>query len=112
MIRTYQQLLRLAFVGSALLPLATQIASAGDIGGLYIGGRLTLVTYLGFVTGCCVAILKYGDCLMALVARESAAQADFLDTMSEAWVPRAIAVSAALSLLLELAVIRWHASMF
>lgn len=112
MIRTYQQLLRLAFVGSALLPLATQIASAGDIGGLYIGGRLALVTYLGFVTCCCVAILKYGDRLMAVAARESAAQADFLDTMSEAWVPRAIAVSAALGLLLELAVIRWHASMF
>jgi spermidine synthase len=112
MIRTYQQLLRLAFVGSALLPLLTQIASAKSIGGLFLGGRLTLVLYLIFVVGCSLAILKHGDGLVAAVARESAAQADFLDTLPESWVPRAICMAAALSLFLELAVIRWHASMF
>jgi spermidine synthase len=113
MIRTYYQLLRLAFVGSAVLPLATGIATAGDLEGLfYVGDRLTVVMFLLVVLACSVAVSKYGDRLMIAIAGESAAQAEFLDTLPEAWVPRAIAIAAATSLFLELAVIRWHASMF
>jgi len=113
MIRTYQQLLRLAFVGSVLLPLATQITSAGSIQGAFDGeGQLTTISFLLVAVGCGIAILKYADRLMAGVTRESAAQAEFLDTLQEKWVPSAVAVAAGLSLFLELAVIRWHGSMF
>jgi SAM-dependent methyltransferase len=112
-IRTFRQLLVLAFAGSVLLPLVTVIASSGGFSGIFVTDlQPTLVVYLSMVLGCCVAVMKFGDRLFHLLVRESLDQGKFVDSISESRIPIAIAASAALSLVLELAVIRWHASMF
>ncbi len=111
---SYLRLMTLAVAGSGLAPLVTVFASS------YLqGGGLPwrdLPVYLLMAVAMVVLARMAGRILRRLEGRmESAAAgqtAYLLEELPERWVGRAIFSAAALSLFLELAVIRWQATVF
>jgi spermidine synthase len=112
-IQTYRRFLNCVFLGSLILPPVAVVSSTYSLE-QHLSGRAELkimfyclvaaASFIGFL-----AILKkYG----AVLSREALDQADFLGSLSGSLVSTAIVISAGLSLFLELAVIRWQASMF
>lgn len=113
MIRTYRRLLNCVFLGSLVLPPAAVVSSTYSLE-QHLSGRAELkilfyclaaaASFIGFLA----LVTKYG----AVLSREALDQADFLDSLSGSLVPPMIVIAAGLGLFLELAVIRWQASMF
>ena len=110
MIRSFRNLLVLAFVGSvALPPLALLGSTAPHVSTSEIY-KIALYTLLGLVAlpGFYFLLIKLEPYLL----EESLSQAAYLETITGSVLSVAIAGSAALSLFLELAVIRWQGSVF
>jgi SAM-dependent methyltransferase len=112
-IDSYRLLFELTLLGSLLLPLVTvacsqHVRSAGFDASFVAGLSIALVTVLaGFVLLRRALRASYGA-----MERVAVVQAAELDALSPRWLMPAIAASAALSLVLELAVIRWQGSVF
>jgi hypothetical protein len=104
---------RLAVLGSTLLPLVTTLCSAWLLPGPEHQVRMReLIAHLliiAVVNGAVTLLLARSS---SAIDRWSRAQAEFLDALPLGRVDVAIAASAALSLFLELAVIRWQGSVF
>jgi hypothetical protein len=112
--RSYLRLLTLAVAGSGLAPLVTIFASSY----LQHGSLpwLDLPVYLLMAVALVVLALSVGKLLRRLegpMDSAAAGQAAYLlKELPERWVTSAIFFAAALSLFLELAVIRWQATVF
>jgi spermidine synthase len=112
MTRSFLRLVVVIFLGSGLLPLVTLACSRVRLGTgdpmlaihLALLGVLAALTTIFFSR-----LLKSWEGRIDSSARE---QAEFLDTFPSNYVDLAIVGSAALSLFLELAVIRWQATVF
>lgn len=113
MIRAFRYFLALAFLGSLILPpfaaLSTVVSGVARLppGAGYKMALYGVVAAGGFAAFC-LLLVKVEPYLL----RESQNQAAFLDTISAPFLSMAIAGSAALSLFLELAVIRWQGTIF
>ena len=110
MTRAYSRFLVLVFAGSCLLPTVTTVASllAGNQPLALLNPTLTLVV-VALATYLFWTVLRR---IEPALDSAGAAEAAFLDEMSPRALDVAIAGSAGLSLFLELAVIRWQASVF
>ena len=114
MARSLLRLLTLAVAGSALAPLVTVFASRCVQDQVFpwhlLPAALLAAVGITAVTGVLYFRLKRRE---GSIDRAAADQATFLGKeISEDWVAPAIVVSAALSLFLELAIIRWQATVF
>jgi len=109
-IRSFRNLLLLAALGSAVLPPLALFTS--DTGPWTLDKILILVIFvivgLAALVGLHWAFAKFGPHIL----KSSQNQAAFLETISTRFLPLAIVGSAALSLFLELAVIRWQGTIF
>jgi len=114
MVRSYLRLLMLAVTGSGLAPLVTLLASR------YMQDRVfpwrslpaCLLIALGIIAVALLLRWLLGR-LEGEIERAASDEAVFLTAMlPECWVGLAIFASAALSLFLELAIIRWQATVF
>jgi spermidine synthase len=112
--RTYTRLLTMTLAGSGLAPLITILASRYLRDGVL--PWLELPVYALIALAIVVVALLFGRLIKQLEngAEDAAAdQAEFLlQHVPERWVNFAIAASAALGLFLELAIIRWQATVF
>jgi spermine/spermidine synthase len=110
MIRSFRNFLALAFIGSVALPPVAFLGSSA----LHLSAsethKIALYTLLGLVAlpGFYFLLIKLEPYLL----EESRDQAAYLETITGSVLSVAIAGSAALSLFLELAVIRWQGSIF
>ena len=112
--RSLRVLVTLAVAGSALAPLVTILASRYLEDQIFPWGALpgAALSALGILA---VALLFHWLLLRweGTLDRTAAEQSTFLtDGLSDRWVGAAIVISAALSLFLELAMIRWQAAVF
>src|SRR5437879_1476535 len=114
LLRSFRHFIVLAFLGSVFLPplaylsspsIAEVIPSPGEF---YLKVGLYGVPALAAIVGLYLLLLKLEPYLL----KESLDQAAFLETIPGRSLSIAIAASAALSLFLELAVIRWQGSVF
>jgi hypothetical protein len=113
-LRAFRRLLSLAFAGSLVLPGLAYITSPVDLG--IVSDVNYSVPKIVVYVGIALAAL-WGFHLLALklepyLLREAHQQAVFLEGIADRFLPIAIAGSAALSLFLELAVIRWQGTVF
>src|SRR5689334_16272756 len=111
MVRAWTRFLTAAFVGSLLVPVAAiLVGDSSDVltPGLLLGCGL----YSAGAAGASWFFWRSLTKLEPLVDLQAREQTEFLDTLSPAWIDTAIAAAAALSLLLELAVIRWQGTLF
>jgi spermidine synthase len=111
MLRAYSNLLRWVFLGSAILPAC----------GAYIAISFTKDQFTGVLFGLLYLfvglLLTYEfHGLLVFLQPKLAAQADeqiyWFDSLPERFLPLAIAGSAAISLALELSIIRWQGTIF
>ncbi len=113
MTRSYLRLLIAGVWGSALLPAVTILASALHASDAASLGILTTLTIAVAAGAAAAAVLHW---LLrkfeAWLDAEGHAQAQFLDALPAKWIKPAIFVSAAMSLALELAIIRWQGTVF
>jgi len=112
--RSLRRLITLAVTGSALAPLATILASRYMREGIFPWSALPRYSLLTLVVLTAPVVfywlLRRFD---STLDREASEQSTFLtEGLSDRWVGLAIVVSAALSLFLELAMIRWQAAIF
>ncbi len=113
MTKAFTRLVVLAFLGSGLVPLVTMMLSR-KYDGLSIGGAFFL-TELGAALVVVFLTARFHRFLQKLHPRLDAnarEQDEFLETCSPRYVGVAIVGAAALSLFLELAVIRWQSTLF
>jgi len=112
--RRFLGLLTLAVTGSAFAPLITLLASR------YMQSRtfpwqllaVYVLVAIGILAGC-FGLYRLLNGMEERLERAAIEQAEFLvDGLPDRWVPTAILLSAALSLFLELAIIRWQAAIF
>jgi hypothetical protein len=110
---SFWRLLTLALAGSCLVPLVTVICARLS------GGEAWSLRFLSRFGALAVAVVAAVGLLLFLLRRhvprldvEAREQARFLDGIAPRWLDLAIFGSAALSLLLELAVIRWQSAVF
>ena len=114
MVRSYLGFVALALAGTGLAPLITIFASSYLQHGAFPWSKVPLYSLIAFVV-CGLAVLLHRLLLRSTDGFEGAAsdQAVFLRSeLPERWVGLAILASAALSLFLELAIIRWQATVF
>jgi spermidine synthase len=114
MVRKYLGFVTLALAGTGLAPLITILASSYLQYGAFPWSKVPLFSLIALVV-CALAALLHWLLLRQIVSVEGAAsdQAVFLRSeLPERWVGAAIVASAALSLFLELAIIRWQATVF
>jgi len=108
--RSYARLLALVFGGSALAPLLTYASSR------YLQERdFQWHWYLLIASGIIVVTPGVGWLLRRaepFIEKNSADQAEFVRAMPERYVSLSIFATAAISLFLELAIIRWQATVF
>ncbi|HYM08000.1 MAG TPA: class I SAM-dependent methyltransferase, partial [Terriglobales bacterium] len=114
MSRAYLRLAMLALVGCGLAPLITLLASRYMQDRVFPWSKLPLYSVIAFaIVGVALALHAFLRRREGDVERAAAHQAVFLmSELAERWVGFAILASAALSLFLELAVIRWQATVF
>ena len=111
---SFRRFIVLAFLGSVFLPPLAYLASpsSGAVipspGEFYLKVGLYGVPALAAIVGLYLLLLR----LEPHVLKESLDQAAFLETIPDRSLSMAIAASAALSLFLELAIIRWQGSIF
>ncbi|HUE38627.1 MAG TPA: hypothetical protein VMR29_03940 [Candidatus Binatia bacterium] len=109
----YGDLFEVALLGSLLLPLVTVVCSHYDLAARFDAGYIAGVSLALAAVGLASAIVHRAlRARHPALGRLAAEQAAALDRLDSRWLLRAIAASAALSLLLELAVIRWQSSVF
>jgi len=108
--KTYLRCLTIVFAGSLLVPIVTVSAALMD------GGRQLPVFRLGLalLTALTAVLMlrRFLERIGGAVDEDARAQVAQVDGLPDRWVDLAIAGSAALSLFLELAMIRWQASVF
>jgi spermidine synthase len=103
MLPAYTKLLRLAFLGSAILAL------------IGISGKPTLTAMLLSVLGGILLTFEFHRLLVFLkpiLQKQASEQLTWFDTLPERFLPLAIAGSAGVSLALELSIIRWQGTVF
>lgn len=108
-LKRWTRFLTVAFLGSLLVPVAAAFVGESDMG----MPPALLVRCALYTIGAAVATWVFGRLLRELEPRLGVwgqEQAEFLDAMPERWIDLAIAGAAAMSLLLELAIIRWQGS--
>jgi hypothetical protein len=114
LVRAFRYLLALAFLGSLFLPPLAYTSSPASGGVVLSPARLFLrIGVYGAIS--LAALIGFYRLLLKLEPRllkESQDQAAFLETISGRYLSIAIAASAALSLFLELTVIRWQGTIF
>src|SRR5512132_904897 len=114
MISVYLRVVRLTLILSVLLPIVISVLSSVLSGVVADVGFW--VTYLLLAVSIGGAGLWLGGLVIRrtepAIERLSQLQTTFLDTLAERWIPIAIIVSAAASLFLELAMIRWQGSVW
>jgi hypothetical protein len=113
MTRSFTRLMVLAFLGSGLVPLVTVMLSrkydGRPIGGLFLLTEIVAALAVAFIT------VRFNRLLQKLHPRldsDGREQDEFLEALSPKYVGVAIVGAAALSLFLELAVIRWQSTLF
>jgi hypothetical protein len=118
MLRAYSNLLRLAFIGSALL-LAIGLYNGPTANGKFINVlTLPYLLYCGpvlYLVLSVVLVLIFHRLLLSLqpiLAAQADEQLAWFDTLPERFLPLAILGSAAVSLALELSIIRWQGTVF
>src|SRR5258707_3633739 len=113
-LRTFRYLLTLAFVGCLVLPGLAYITSPTESGVISPAGEtfLKVAAYIGISLAALIGFRLLALRLERYLLRESQNQAAFLEDISYRFLPLAIVGSAALSLFLELAVIRWQGTIF
>lgn len=113
MTKSYTRLLVLAFAASGLVPLVTMLCSRENIGpsidSTFLLTEACIVLALAIVTVRVNALVNKLHDRFDTNARE---QDKFLESCSPKYIGVAIAGAAALSLFLELAVIRWQGTLF
>ena len=113
MIRSFRYFLTLTFLGSLILPPFAALSTVvSGIARLPPGASYKMALYGVVAAGAFVAFYLLLVKIEPYLLRESRNQAAFLDTISGPFLSIAIAGSAALSLFLELAVIRWQGTIF
>src|SRR5260370_24419751 len=114
LLRSFRHFIILAFLGSVFLPPLAYLSSPSSggvissLGEFYLKVGLYGVSALAAIVGLYLLLLRIEPYLL----KESLDQAAFLETIPDRSLSIAIAASAALSLFLELAVIRWQGSIF
>jgi spermidine synthase len=112
MTKSFMRLVVLAFLGTGLVPLVTVTGSQLTMGSLHS----RFLFKLGFlVLGVLLATIGFSALLRTLQSRVEAnarEQAEFLGDLTPGYLNLAILGAAALSLFLELAVIRWQSTVF
>jgi spermidine synthase len=113
MIKTFSRLLVLVFLASCLVPIVTTVCSALSSPQ---GPSSTLLLWTAvLVAATCIATIAFHAGLTRirpLIDSNGREQVEFLDSLPLRYIDLAIFGSAALSLFLELAVIRWQGSVF
>jgi hypothetical protein len=114
MIRSYLRLLMLLLAGSAIAPLITILASRYMQDRAFPWNRvfismLIVLTIMGAVGLLWWFLSRFEDRIERVAHRQALY---LMEEMPEQWVAFAIFVSAAMSLFLELSIIRWQASVF
>jgi len=112
-IGAYKRLFELTLLGSLLLPLVT-VACSRNLSSPHfdLGEIVPFSIALAMVLAIFAAFRRALRASYAAMERAAAMQTAALDDLSPRWLMLAIMASAALSLLLELAVIRWQSSVF
>lgn len=108
-LKRWTRFLTVAFLGSLLVPVAASFVGESDEG---MPPALLLRCVL-YTIGAAVATWVFGRLLRKLeptLGVWGQEQAEFLDALPERWIDLGIAGAAAISLLLELAIIRWQGS--
>jgi len=103
---SYRNLLPAIFAGSLALPILAYYTNPGTPNKYELFPLLGLVVILS--AGCYRGLGK----LQGWLVQESRGQAEFLESISVRFIPLAIVAAAALSLFVELAVIRWQGTVF
>jgi len=109
-IRSFRNLLLLAIFGSVVLPPLALFTS--DTGPWTLDRILILVVFVIVGLAALVGFHRLFARFEPRILKSSQNQAAFLETISTRFLPLAIVGSAALSLFLELAVIRWQGTIF
>ncbi len=109
-IRSFRNLLLLAIFGSVVLPPLALFTS--DTGPWTLDRILILVVFVIVGLAALVGFHRLFVRFEPHILKSSQNQAAFLETISTRFLPLAIVGSAALSLFLELAVIRWQGTIF
>ncbi len=113
MIRSFRYFLTFTFLGSLILPPFAALSTVvSGIARLPPGASYKMALYGVVAAGAFVAFYLLLVKIEPYLSRESRNQAAFLDTISGPFLSIAIVGSAALSLFLELAVIRWQGTIF
>src|SRR5712692_9757212 len=100
-------------LGSLALPPLAAISSARSLGGhLSPSAEIKITVYCLVAAAVLAGFVSLQGRIATWLAQESGEQASFLDSLPSAFLPLAIPAVAGLSLFLELAVIRWQASVF
>lgn len=110
MIRSFRNLLLLAIFGSVVLPPLALFTS--DTGPWTLDRILILLVFVIVGLAALVGFHRLFVRFEPHILKSSQNQAAFLETISTRFLPLAIVGSAALSLFLELAVIRWQGTIF
>jgi len=112
MIKSFSRLLVISFLGTALVPLVTPTFSILAIGAPdgEFRARIAIVAVAALLLT--IALSKFLHKAQASIDANAHEQSDFLKTISPRYLDWAILGSAALSLLLELTVIRWQGTVF
>ena len=113
MTKSFVRLLRITFLASCMMPIIIVLQDRFTKGGAlslgFLAGVSVAMCLAGFLTLEFHSLLKKVEPLLDTNSRD---QAGYLDNLSPRFVDLAILGSAALSLFLELAVIRWQGTVF
>src|SRR3984893_7972054 len=113
MIRPFCYFLTFAFLGSLVLPLFSALSTViSGVASLPPGAGFKMGLYGIAASGAFVVFYLLLAKIEPYLLRASRNQAAFLDNIPGPFLPIAIAAAAALSLFLELAVIRWQGTIF
>src|ERR1700722_2756709 len=115
LIPSFRKLLSLAFVGSLILPGYAYLSNSYSGGIAVVAAPASVLGVLVYVCVALAALAAFYVCtgkLVPLLSREALEQASFLEVIPQRFLGIAIAGAAALSLFLELAVIRWQGTVF
>jgi SAM-dependent methyltransferase len=109
-VRPYVRLVRLALLGSFVAPYLTCFSSRAMIQRPALSVSMMLMIFLGAI--CIFGVLALLARLTPIIESAAERQFQFLLHLPDGYVDFAILISAAASLFLELAMIRWQASVY
>lgn len=113
MTAAYLRLVRITLLLSAFLPCIVVVCSRNLLGTEMSGGFIAKASAMTMF----MALIGVGSWRLIgrvepFINSVSLQEKDYLDELPHAWIPLAIAASAAGSLVLELAIIRWHGTVW